>query len=81
MEVFLGTRDSEDHSRRYFVTREEIDALSPIVLGRLQREFESMRVDVLEGKDLLETRTSSPSSEQPEGEETPDSSGLVDAST
>lgn len=80
-EIWLGTRELDDHGKRYFVTREEVDQLAAPVLGRLQREFESMRVDVLEGKGSVETRDSSPSSEPAVEEETPDSSGLVAAST
>ena len=47
-----------DTKRRYFDDRAEVDMLSQEVLTILVDEIESLNVDVMEGKDSLETPAS-----------------------
>lgn len=74
-EVWLSVRDAEDHSRRYFRERKEIDDLAQEVLTPLVQAYQELSVDVLEGKDSRETPASSPTSEQQNPVETEVSSG------
>jgi hypothetical protein len=76
-ELFLSTREPENHKKLYFENRAEVDGLAPEVFKRLMDEYESLNVDVHEGKDLPVTPDSSPSSEASEKEETEQPSGPV----
>jgi hypothetical protein len=62
-ELWLSLRDPEDHNKRYFRQRPEVDELAQEVLGPLVRAYQDLAVEVLEGKDSGETPDSSPSSE------------------
>lgn len=73
-EIWLCVRDPEDKSR-YFESREEVDALYQETVARISEEYRNLSVEVIEGKDLPETPTSSLPSEQSEKEEISDSSG------
>lgn len=74
-EIWLATRETEDHSFRYFAEREDVDNLSQPVLMRLLNEYQDLSVDPLEGKGSGAIPSSSPSSESPAKEETETSSG------
>jgi hypothetical protein len=76
-EIYYGTREPEDHKKRYFTERAEVDQLSPMAYQRLRTAYEDLEVDVMEGKDSPAPLASSPSSEPPNEEETATSSGLV----
>lgn len=78
-EIWLATRDPEYHRNRYFENRDEIDDLSIQVKSRLLDEYRALTVDVIEGKDLEATETSSPPVEQPRHLEMVGSSGQQDA--
>lgn len=78
-ELWLSTREAENHKKLYFQNRAEVDMLDPQIFGRLMAEYEQLTVDVQEGKDSPETPASSPSSDQSEKEETERSSGPVKA--
>lgn len=64
-QLFLATRYPEDHGRFYFESRDEIDSLEDEVFIPLVNAYESLIVDVTEGKGSQPTPASSPSSEQP----------------
>lgn len=74
-EVWLATRDADDHHCKYFTSREEVDDLSQTVLMRLMGEYQDISVDPLEGKDSGAIPNSSASSESPAVEETEELSG------
>jgi hypothetical protein len=73
-EVWLATREPENHREKYFTSREELDDLSHEAIVRLMTEYSDLNLDPNEGKDLGETQTSSPSSETPERPEAETSS-------
>lgn len=76
-ELWLGVREADNHKKRYFESREEVDHLPAEVLVRLLQGFAALTVDVTQGKGSEETPSSSPSSDAPAKEETGVSSGLV----
>jgi hypothetical protein len=78
-EIFFGTRETDDHRRRCFAERAEVDELSPMAYQRLRTAYENLEVDVLEGKGSPAPISSSPLSGPPGEEETATSSGLVGA--
>lgn len=75
-EIFFSVRDPEDHNKHYFLEREDVDRLSVEVFRKLAESYEDLMVAPTEGKDSGKTPTSLPSSEPPNEEETPASSGL-----
>lgn len=74
-EVWLSTRDPEDHREKYFANRDEVDDLSQEVLVRLMTAYQDLTVDPLEGKGSGAILNSSASSESPAVEETVAPSG------
>lgn len=76
-ELWQATREPGNHRKLYFESRDEVDMLDPKVAQRLMQEYESLTVDVQEGKGSPETPASSPSSEASEKEETEQPSGPV----
>ena len=54
-EIFFAVREPGDHNKPYFEKREDIDDLEIEVFGQLTQAYNSMRVDVVEGKDSPET--------------------------
>ena len=50
-QIFYSIRQVDDHSERYFESREELDYLDDTILADLKEAFMSMSVDALEGKD------------------------------
>jgi hypothetical protein len=76
-EIWLSVRESDDHKRRYFESREEVNDLSLEVMQRLVSEYAAMNVPATEGKDSAATQASSDSSEQPKQEEAVVTSGLL----
>lgn len=62
-ELWLSIRESEDHSKRYFRQRADVDDLAQQVLSPLVVAYQELQVDVVEGKDSGEIPDSSPSSE------------------
>jgi hypothetical protein len=50
-QIFLATREVDDHSKRYFNSREELDILSSAVINKLLLTYAFMAVDPMEGKD------------------------------
>ncbi len=65
-QLYFGVREPDDHKKRYFEERYEIDELEPEVRRRLREAYEELMVDPTEGKDSPQTTASSASSEQPE---------------
>lgn len=78
-EIWLATREAEDHHKHYFTNRDEVDDLSQEVLVRLMHEYQDLGVEPLEGKDSGEIPDSSPSLDTPDEQETVVSSGPVTA--
>lgn len=74
-EIWLATREPDDHHQLYFESRETVDKLSHEVLVQLMSAYQELSVEPIEGKDLGATHNSSASSESPEQQETDDSSG------
>lgn len=79
-QVVFGTREVENHKQRYFSGRDEVNQLSAETFNRLRQAYESLEVDVAEGKGSPAPTDSSPSSEEPAAAETASTSGLVGAS-
>ena len=50
-QLWLGTREPQDHSKRYFTRREEINELATEVLTKLISEYVDMEVGPTEGKE------------------------------
>lgn len=50
-QIFYAVRDPDDHKKRYFEFKEEVDALDPQVLNTLLAEYRELTVDPQEGKD------------------------------
>lgn len=75
-QIWLGTRESEDHKKRYFDKREEVDQLPIQILNALQAAYEQLEVGPIEGKDSPPTQPSSEQSEQQGEGETAAASGL-----
>lgn len=57
-EVYLATRDPENHRVKYFETRAEVDELELPILLNLLRTLSELAVDAQEGKDLQATPAS-----------------------
>jgi hypothetical protein len=76
-EVWLATRDPENHKHYYFSGRETIDTLAGEVFQQLSDAYQKLIVGVEEGKVSRSITTSSPPSEPSEKEETSPPSGLV----
>lgn len=76
-QLFYGAREVDNHAKRYFEKREEVDQLAAPLLEQLYNEFEDLMVSVVEGKDLPPTQDSSPPQEQQGAGETAASSGPV----
>lgn len=74
-ELWLAVRDPKNRRERYFVSRDEVDELSYEMLKRLTEAYQSMSVDLTEGKDSRPTDSSSEQPEPPSPQETEDSSG------
>lgn len=62
-QIFFGTRDVDDHNKRYFAHRDQVDTLAPEVFQALLHAFDELMVEPAEGKDSPRTPSSSPSSE------------------
>jgi hypothetical protein len=76
-EIWLATRDPDNHDAYYFPDREAVDRLSPQVYRTLVGAYQELTVEPMEGKGSEPTRSSSPPSEPPNGEATSESSGLT----
>ena len=50
-QLYLSVREADDHNKRYFQSREEIDTLPAVVYNKLQMAYIDISVDSLEGKD------------------------------
>jgi hypothetical protein len=75
-EVWLGTRDPDNHDAYYFPNRDAVDRLSYDTFRELSDAYQQLTVEPLEGKGSPEIPSSSPPSE-PSGEaETSGPSGL-----
>lgn len=74
-ELLYAIRDPKDHKKMYFGTRSEIDDLDVGIVGKLVASYNSLNVDVSEGKDSQSTQPSSPSSDSVESPETVEESG------
>lgn len=74
-EVWIATRDPDNHRKRYFESREEVDDLSHPVLLRLMTEYAELNVDPQEGKDSGVIPNSSPWSDSLDEEEMAEASG------
>lgn len=57
-QVFYAVREPNDHKRRYFMAKEEVDALDPRILRQLVDGFLSVQVEPIEGKDSEATPSS-----------------------
>lgn len=75
-QVFYCVRDPGDHRKRYFAQVSEVDDLSEDLLKAIVTHYNSMLVDLSEGKDSRLNRSSSTSSGQPSEVETAEDSGL-----
>lgn len=80
-EVWLSTREPENHRKKYFHSREEVDELAHETLMKIMTAYQSLAVDPLEGKDSGATQTSSSSSVSPDQVETAGASGPEVANT
>lgn len=52
-QIFFAVRDPDNHDERYFIDRDEIDALDPVVLNRLTAEYQDLTVNPMEEKTKL----------------------------
>lgn len=75
-EIFYAVREPDDHNRRYFDRREDVDLLAPEVLGQLRAAYNALSVEPLEGKDSEVPVSSSLPSDQPGTAEPAPRSGL-----
>lgn len=50
-QVYYSVRDIDDHSERYFESREDLDTIDDIILNDLKDAFLMLSVDSIEGKD------------------------------
>jgi hypothetical protein len=78
-QIYYGTREPDDKTRRYFINREEVDSLSPRTYEALREAYQSLEVDVAEGKGSPAPISSSPLSGVPGEVVTEPSSGLLGA--
>lgn len=78
-QIYFGTREQDDHKKRYFLNREEVDSLAPRAFDALRQAYADLEVDVAEGKGLPAPTTSSPSSGGLNGAVTEPSSGPLGA--
>lgn len=76
-ELFYAIREGDDHKRRYFDKREDLDLVAPEVVRQLNDGYRELTVDPVEGKDSAETGASSSSSEPSATEEPASVSGLL----
>lgn len=76
-ELFYAVRQPEDHKKKYFESRDEIDSISPEIKTQLLSAYQELVVEPTEGKDSEETPVSLPSSDAQEQQETGVSSGLM----
>ena len=53
-QIFFAVREPGSHKDRYFLQKEEVDALDPRILAEIVNTFLEVSVDSLEGKDLGE---------------------------
>lgn len=58
-QIFYSTRDPEDHDKRYFADRSEIDQCEMEVLRQISVAIDDLEVDSIEGKDSGATPSSS----------------------
>lgn len=78
-ELLYAIRDPEDHKKRYFENRAQLDELQGETLQFLVNEWRSLVIDPVEGKDSEATDISSVSSEQPATEDPASPSGHLAA--
>jgi len=57
-ELFFAVREPEDHKKRYFEDREEVDMIEEEVFTQLLTAYLEVSVDTVEGKDSEETPSS-----------------------
>jgi hypothetical protein len=76
-EILLGTRYPDDHSKKYFSSRDEVDILQLETYAELASAFRDLTVEPTEGKDSAGNPPSSDSSEPSDKEATEQSSGLA----
>lgn len=76
-QILFGVREAEDHKKRYFENRAEVDLLASETFFALRKALEDLSVGVIEGKVSPAVPDSSASSEPSSVEETSTSSGLV----
>ena len=57
-ELFFAVREPEDHKKRYFENREEVDMIEEEVFTQLLTAYLEVSVDTVEGKDSEETPSS-----------------------
>lgn len=50
-QIFYAVRDPEDHNKRYFEAKEEVDRLQPEVFNKLVEEYRNLTVEAIEGKE------------------------------
>ena len=74
-EVWLATRDAEDHKKRLMQNREDVDSLMGEAYETLAAALRDLAVDPIEGKDSAGIPPSSPSSEASAPAETEQPSG------
>jgi hypothetical protein len=79
-QIYYGTREPDDKMKRYFIDREEVDLLSPRTFEALHEAYQTLEVDVAEGKGSPAPTSSSLSSGDPDAVVTEPSSGLLGAS-
>lgn len=75
-EVWLSVREVDNHRKKYFEGRQEVDDLAHETVMQIMNFYQNLQVDPQEGKDSGATPTSSSSSESPDPEETVEASGL-----
>lgn len=78
-QMWLGTRELDDHRRYYFEAREEIEGLPEEVFRQLRAAHLALSVPGTTGKDSRGATSSSPSSEPSAEAETAPSAGLAAA--
>jgi hypothetical protein len=74
-QIWLGTRDPDDHKVKLFSTRQDVDEIQLPLFEKLREACQSLIVEPAEGKDSAGIPPSSDSSESLDKPETGDSSG------
>jgi hypothetical protein len=74
-ELFYAVRDVDDHSKKYFGTRDEVASLQPPIREKILNVYRGLYVDQQEGKGLPGMPGSSAQSDSSAVEATPNSSG------